>query len=79
MFNSSGKSGHPCLVLDLSGNAFGFSSMRMMLAVIMSYVDFKHPHTGVAGLPSLGTGAQRARGGQPEGAWKGSDHWERRL
>ena len=31
---------HFCLVLDLRGNAFGFSPMRMMLAVIMSYMDF---------------------------------------
>ena len=33
MLNNSGKSGQPCLVPDLSGNAFIFSPLRMMLAV----------------------------------------------
>uniref|UniRef100_A0A8D0TYC3 Uncharacterized protein n=1 Tax=Sus scrofa TaxID=9823 RepID=A0A8D0TYC3_PIG len=32
MLNSSGKSRHPCLVPDLSGNSFSFSPLRMMLA-----------------------------------------------
>ena len=32
MLNNSGKSGHPCLVPDLRGNAFTFSQLRMMLA-----------------------------------------------
>ena len=40
MLNKSGKSGHPCLVPDLRGNAFGFSLLRMMLAVGLSYMVF---------------------------------------
>ena len=40
MLNSSGESGHPCLFHDLSGNAFSFSSLRMMLAVGFSYMVF---------------------------------------
>ena len=34
MWNSSGESGHPCLVPDLSGNAFSFSPLRIMFAVM---------------------------------------------
>uniref|UniRef100_A0A8D1FWC2 Uncharacterized protein n=1 Tax=Sus scrofa TaxID=9823 RepID=A0A8D1FWC2_PIG len=37
---SSGESGHPCLVPDLSGNSFSFSPLRMMLAVCLSYMAF---------------------------------------
>ena len=33
MLNNSGESGPPCLVPDLSGNAFSFSPLRMMFAV----------------------------------------------
>ena len=33
MLNSSGESGHPCLVPDIRGNAFNFSPLRMMFAV----------------------------------------------
>ena len=33
VLNSSGESGHPCLVPDLSGNSFSFSPLRMMFAV----------------------------------------------
>ena len=40
MLNKSGKSGHPCLVPDLRGNAFSFSSLRMILAVGLSYIAF---------------------------------------
>ena len=40
MSNNSGESGHPCLVLDLSGNVFNFSPLRMMLAVGFSYMFF---------------------------------------
>ena len=40
MLNKSGESGHPCLVPDLSGNAFSFSPLRMMLAVGLSYMAF---------------------------------------
>ena len=40
MLNSSGESGHPCLVPDLRGNAFNFSPLRIMFAVGLSYVAF---------------------------------------
>ena len=33
MLNSSGQSGHPCLVPDLKGNGFNFSPLRVMFAV----------------------------------------------
>ena len=40
MLNSSGESGHPCLVPDFTGNAFSFSPLRMMFAVGLSYMAF---------------------------------------
>ena len=40
MLNNSGESGQPCLVRDLSGNAFSFSPLSMMLAVCLSYMAF---------------------------------------
>uniref|UniRef100_A0A8W4FR82 Uncharacterized protein n=1 Tax=Sus scrofa TaxID=9823 RepID=A0A8W4FR82_PIG len=40
MLKSSGESGHPCLVPDLSRNSFSFSPLRMMLAVGLSYMAF---------------------------------------
>ena len=40
MLNNSGDSGHPCLVPDLTGNAFSVSPLRMMFAVRLSYVAF---------------------------------------
>ena len=40
MLNSSGKSGHPCLVPDFRGNAFSFSPLRIMFAVGLSYMAF---------------------------------------
>ena len=40
MLNNSGKSGHPCLVPDLRGNAFSFLSLRIMFAVGFSYMAF---------------------------------------
>ena len=40
MLNYSGKSGHPCLVPDLRGNAFSFSPLRIMFAVGFSYMAF---------------------------------------
>ena len=40
MLNSSGESGHPCLVPDFRGNAFNFSPLRIMFAVGLSYVAF---------------------------------------
>ena len=38
MLNSSGESGHHCLVPDLTGNAFSFSPLRIMFAVGLSYM-----------------------------------------
>ena len=40
MLNSSGESGHPCLVPDCRGNAFNFSPLRIMFAVGLSYIAF---------------------------------------
>uniref|UniRef100_A0A8D0UQF6 Uncharacterized protein n=1 Tax=Sus scrofa TaxID=9823 RepID=A0A8D0UQF6_PIG len=40
MLKSSGESGHPCLVPDLSRNSFSFSPLRMMFAVGFSYMAF---------------------------------------
>ena len=40
MLNNSGESGHPCLVLDLRGNAFSFSLLRIMFAVGISCMAF---------------------------------------
>ena len=40
MLNSSGESGHPCLVPDFSGNAFNFSPLRIMFAVGLLYAAF---------------------------------------
>ena len=40
MLNSSGESGHPCLVPDFRGHAFNFSPLRKMFAVGLSYMAF---------------------------------------
>ena len=40
MLNSSGETGHPCLVPDFRGNAFNFSPLRIMFAVALSYIAF---------------------------------------
>ena len=40
ILNSTGESGHPCLVPDFRGNAFNFSPFRLMLAVGLSYIAF---------------------------------------
>ena len=40
MLNTSGESGHPCLVPDLRGKAHSFSSLRMILALGLSYMAF---------------------------------------
>ena len=40
MLNRSGESGHPCLIPDFRGNAFSFSSLRVMLTVGLSYIAF---------------------------------------
>ena len=38
--NSSGESGHPCVVPDFGENAFNFSPLRIMFAVGLSYIAF---------------------------------------
>ena len=40
LLNNSGESGHGCLVPDLRENAFRFSRLRIMFAVIFLYMDF---------------------------------------
>ena len=40
ILNSSGESGHPCLVPDFVGNAFKFLLLRIMFAVGLSYMAF---------------------------------------
>ena len=40
MLNSSGESGHPCLVPDFRGDDFNFSPVRIMFAVCLSDIDF---------------------------------------
>ena len=40
MLNNSGKSGHPCFVPYLMGNAFSFSPLRIKFAVDLSYMAF---------------------------------------
>ena len=49
MLNSSGDSGHPCLIPDFRGNAFNFSPLRIMFAAGLAYMAFimlKHPNKG---------------------------------
>ena len=40
LLNNSGERGYPCHVPDLSGKAFNFSPLRMVLAVGFSYIAF---------------------------------------
>ena len=40
MLNSSGESGHCCLVPDFRGDAFNFSPLRIMFVVGLSYMAF---------------------------------------
>ena len=40
ILNSSGESGHPCLVPDLRENAFNFSPLKIMFAEGLSYIAF---------------------------------------
>ena len=40
VLNNSDDSGHPCLVPNRRGKAVSFSSLRMILAVGLSYMDF---------------------------------------
>ena len=49
MLNSSGESGHPCLVPDFRENAFNFSPLRIMFAVGLWYIAF----TMLSYVPSM--------------------------
>ena len=40
MLNSSGESGHPCLVPDFRGNVLHFLPLRIMFAVGLLYIVF---------------------------------------
>ena len=40
VLNSSGESGHHCLVPDFRGNAFNFLPLRIMFVVGLSYIAF---------------------------------------
>ena len=40
MLNSSGESGHPCLIHNFRGNAFNFSPLRIMFAVDLLFIAF---------------------------------------
>ena len=40
ILNNCGKSGHPCLVPNIMGNAFSFLPLRIMFAVGLSYMAF---------------------------------------
>ena len=40
MLNRSVESGHACLIPDFRGNAFNFSPLRIMFAVVLSYKAF---------------------------------------
>ena len=43
MLNNSGESGHPCLVPDLRGNAFSFSTSRIMFAYFFLFANTLSP------------------------------------
>ena len=51
MLNISGESGRLCPILDLSGNAFSFSVLNVMLAMGLSYMAF----TMLTCVPSMPT------------------------
>ena len=40
MLNTTGESGHPCLVPDFRENAFKFSPLTIMFAEGLSYIAF---------------------------------------
>ena len=40
MLNSSGESGHPCLVPDFRGNAFNILPLRKMFSLGLLYMAF---------------------------------------
>ena len=41
MLNNSCESGQPCLILNLRGNPFSYSPLRIMFAVDLAYMAFK--------------------------------------
>ena len=51
MLNTSGESGHPCLIPELRGNAFSFSPLRIMFAVGSSYMAFTMLTRSVPSMP----------------------------
>ena len=53
VLNSSGESGHPCLVSDFRGNAFNFSPLRIKFYVGLSYIAFIMLRY-VPSIPALG-------------------------
>ena len=40
LLKNNGESGQPCLIPDLSGNGYSFSTLLTMLAVGLSYIAF---------------------------------------
>ena len=46
MLKNSGESGHPCLVLDLRGNAFSFSPLRIRFRIGLLYMAFTIAEVG---------------------------------
>ena len=40
MLNSSGESGHSCLIPDFRGNALNFLPLRITFAMVLSYLTF---------------------------------------
>ena len=56
MLNSSGESGHPCLVPDFRGNAFNFSSLKIMFVVGLPYIAFIVLRDGITDLMDMNLG-----------------------
>ena len=61
MLNSSGESGHPCLVPDFRGNAFNFSPLRIMFVVGLSYIAFIMLRYVLKGMKKKKEGLRRDR------------------
>ena len=51
MLNSSGESGHPCLVPDFMGNALNFSPLRIIFAV--GLYSFYYVEVYVPSIPAF--------------------------